>query len=183
MARTPGRRRTCRAEIRAAAITRPSIPAWRMSRGYMTTDWAARATSPPTWQPVIRPWPLTPISCAQYALTACSAPARSDSWPTRRESASSSISAPASRWRITPRGRPGRRARHPGGLCGQRPDRARARPGAADQRPGGGDRRHRRRPAGRRPDLGAAAKTPDFSQPVAIMLMAIVHLIPWPSCT
>ena len=69
-------------------------------------------------------------------------------------------------------------ARVPGRLRGQRPHRAGARPRAAHRRPG---RRHRlpgRRPARHRHDPGRAAQTLDFSQPVAVVLMAILHLIP-----
>ena len=66
----------------------------------------------------------------------------------------------------------------PGRLRGQRPDRARPRPRPADQQPRGRDR-PTSTPTCSDPDkiLAEAARTLDFTQPVAVMLMRILQYI------
>ena len=59
-----------------------------------------------------------------------------------------------------PPGRPGGGAGVPGGVRGQRPDRAQPRPCPADQQPRGGDGLHRRRSARHRPDPRAGGRRP-----------------------
>ena len=68
----------------------------------------------------------------------------------------------------------------PGRLRRQRPDRAGPRPRPADQRTRGRHRLHRRRPARPREDPGppGPARTLDLSQPVALLLVAILHFVP-----
>ena len=79
-----------------------------------------------------------------------------------------------------PRGRSGPRPGRPGGLCGQRPDRARPRPRAADQHAARGAPRTST-PTCANPeqilDDPELRATLDLSQPVALMLIAVLHFI------
>ena len=78
-----------------------------------------------------------------------------------------------------PRGGAGGRAGRADRLRGQRPHRAVARPDPADQHPGRERATTSRRTCGTpRPILRAASATLDFGEPVALMLLIILHLIP-----
>ena len=64
-------------------------------------------------------------------------------------------------------------------LRGPRPGGAQPRPGPADQQPRGQDRLHPGGPAGYRTRSSRAPRaTLDFSQPVAVLLIAVLHFIP-----
>ena len=89
----------------------------------------------------------------------------------RRGSASSSTSAPGCRPRTTPTRSPSGSRRSPGSSTWTTTPGAGARPGAADQHPRGRYGLRRRGPARHRRILAEAARTLDFTQPVALMLI------------
>ena len=165
---------------RTSASCRRSTPAWPTSPASTTTGWAARTISRSTGKSARRSLQVHPETVLSVqANRRVPGPLGALPGGRARASASSSTSGPGCRrpnntHEVAQAVAPG----VAGGLRRQRPDRARARPGPADQQPAGRDGLPRRRPQGHRTTiLAGAAQLLDLGQPVAVMLVAVLHML------
>ena len=151
----------------------------RTRRGCTTTTSAARTTSPPTAgrRPRARAWAAGRIGLRENrrflgrVVRYLAAEAGVTAVPRHRLGAADHGERP--------RDRAGGRPVMPGRLRRQRPDGARARPGAALLRAPGAHRLHPGRPevAAGHPGRPVTASVLDFGQPIALMLVAVLHFL------
>ena len=119
-----------------------------------------------------------PMCWSASARSGRSSAGRCTTWWPRRASGSSWTSAPACRRRTTPTRSPSGGAGVPGGVRGQRPDRAAHARALLTSSPEGATAYIDADLRDTGKILDEAAGVLDFSQPVAVMLLGVLHCIP-----